>query len=92
MTVRGRVNIESNQLFLNGKHIRDYFLPAGTTEIDHALKATKLDNDMTVAAAHCSAFEGRSDISIFNMINYQSCENCRHLALDDRCRFQGKKR
>jgi len=50
MTVRGRVNIESNQLFLNGKHIRDYFLPAGTTEIDHALKATKLDNDMTVAA------------------------------------------
>ena len=42
---------------------------------------------MSVSASHCSRFSGRSDVSMFNMTDYQSCENCRHMTADSRCIF-----
>ena len=45
-------------------------------------------DDMTIAATHCNRFEGRTDVNVFNMIDYCSCENCKHLLVGDRCRFQ----
>ena len=41
--------------------------------------------DMSVTASHCSRFSKRNDLSMFNMMNYQSCENCRHMTPDNRC-------
>lgn len=45
------------------------------------------DEGMHVSASHCSRFSGRSDVSMFNMTDYQSCENCRHMTADSRCIF-----
>lgn len=42
-------------------------------------------DDMTIASSQCSKFSRRHDVSTFNMINYQSCENCRHLTADNQC-------
>ena len=44
-----------------------------------------LNDEMLTAATHCNRFSRRSDINSFNMIDYQSCENCRHLGPDDEC-------
>lgn len=41
--------------------------------------------DMTYAASHCSRFTRRNDVNAFNMTNYQSCENCRHMTADNNC-------
>lgn len=36
-------------------------------------------------ASHCSRFTRRGDVTVFNMGDYQSCENCRHMTADNRC-------
>lgn len=41
--------------------------------------------DMTYVASHCSRFTRRNDVNAFNMTNYQSCENCRHMTADNTC-------
>lgn len=41
--------------------------------------------DMTAVASHCRRFTRRHDVNAFNMIDYRSCENCRHMAPDNRC-------
>ncbi len=42
-------------------------------------------DDMSVTSSYCSKFSRRHDFSSFNMSNYQSCENCRHLTADNQC-------
>jgi hypothetical protein len=42
-------------------------------------------DEMLTAASSCSRFERRRDVNSFNMTDYQSCENCRHLTADSRC-------
>ena len=42
-------------------------------------------DDMNVTASQCSRFTRRHDINTFNMPDYQSCENCRHMTPDSRC-------
>lgn len=37
------------------------------------------------AASRCKNFRGRGDVTAFNMIDYQSCENCRYMTADNRC-------
>lgn len=44
-----------------------------------------INDEMLSAASQCSRFSRRNDVNSFNMINYQSCENCRHLTADDQC-------
>lgn len=34
----------------------------------------------------CNHFERRFDFDAFSMSDYQSCENCRNLGPDDRCK------
>jgi len=43
------------------------------------------NDDMSIAASNCSRFSRRHDVSSFNMMDYQSCENCRHLTADNQC-------
>lgn len=43
------------------------------------------NDEMLNVAAHCSRFERRRDVNSFNMMDYQSCENCRHLTADNQC-------
>ena len=43
------------------------------------------NDDMSRPTANCSRFERRHDFSTFNMSDYTSCENCRHLSADNRC-------
>ena len=40
---------------------------------------------MNFRASHCNRFSRRGDMSVFNMSDYQSCENCRHMTADQRC-------
>lgn len=42
-------------------------------------------DDMSYAACHCHRFSRRQDVDVFNMTDYQSCENCRHLTADNQC-------
>lgn len=44
-----------------------------------------LNDEMLTAATHCNRFARRNDVTSFNMIDYQSCENCRHLTADNQC-------
>ncbi|MDF2654987.1 MAG: hypothetical protein K0R19_1461 [Bacillota bacterium] len=44
-----------------------------------------VNDEMLTAATHCNRFSRRNDVTSFNMIDYQSCENCRHLTADDQC-------
>ncbi len=44
-----------------------------------------LNDEMLTAASHCSRFSRRNDVNSFNMTDYQSCENCRHLTADNQC-------
>lgn len=44
-----------------------------------------LNDEMLTVASHCNRFSRRNDVNSFNMIDYQSCENCRHLTADDQC-------
>jgi len=46
--------------------------------------------DMMAVSSHCSRFSRRHDMSIFNMGDYQSCENCAHMGQDNRCIAEGK--
>lgn len=41
--------------------------------------------DMSYVSSHCSRFSRRHDVDMFNMTDYQSCENCRHMAADNQC-------
>ncbi|MGI6730354.1 MAG: hypothetical protein ACOX5F_00440 [Anaerovoracaceae bacterium] len=43
------------------------------------------NDEMLNVASHCSRFARRSDVNSFNMMDYQSCENCRHLTADNQC-------
>lgn len=43
------------------------------------------NDDMTIVSSQCSKFSRRHDVSTFNMMNYQSCENCKHLTADNQC-------
>ena len=43
------------------------------------------NDEMCTAASHCSRFSRRHDVNSFNMMDYQSCENCRHLTADNQC-------
>ncbi|MBR0598058.1 hypothetical protein [Sinanaerobacter chloroacetimidivorans] len=43
------------------------------------------NDEMLSVAAHCSRFSRRHDVNAFNMMDYQSCENCRHLTADNQC-------
>ena len=36
-------------------------------------------------SSNCNRFERRYDYDSFSMVDYQSCENCRHLGPDDSC-------
>lgn len=42
-------------------------------------------SDMEVVASNCHHFSPRNDVSSFNMINYQSCENCNRLTAENEC-------
>lgn len=42
-------------------------------------------DEMLTVASQCSKFSRRRDVNTFNMTNYQSCENCRHLTADNQC-------
>lgn len=44
-----------------------------------------LNDEMLTAATHCSRFSRRNDVTSFNMTDYQSCENCRHMTADNQC-------
>lgn len=44
-----------------------------------------MGDQMLAVAAHCSRFSRRRDITAFNMADYRSCENCRHLGADSQC-------
>ena len=46
--------------------------------------------DMTVTASHCRGFSRRHDLNVFNMQDYRSCENCRHMTPDRKCLLNGK--
>lgn len=41
--------------------------------------------DMMKPISSCRRFERRHDFGMFNMSDYMSCENCRHLSADNRC-------
>ncbi|MFV0517946.1 MAG: hypothetical protein ACK5MV_11175 [Aminipila sp.] len=41
--------------------------------------------DMTNPVSKCNRFERRHDFDTFNMSNYMSCENCRHLSAENKC-------
>lgn len=43
------------------------------------------NDDMSNPVSNCGRFERRHDFSTFNMSDYTSCENCRHLSSDNRC-------
>lgn len=47
-------------------------------------------DDMMHPTWRCRRFERRYDFSTFNMADYTSCENCRHLSADNRCMVQPK--
>ncbi|MDO4553429.1 MAG: hypothetical protein Q4C22_07850 [Bacillota bacterium] len=42
-------------------------------------------DQMLAVAAHCPRFARRRDVTAFNMTDYRSCENCRHLSADNQC-------
>ncbi|MDD2216374.1 MAG: hypothetical protein PHE41_07390 [Eubacteriales bacterium] len=42
-------------------------------------------DEMLAVASHCSRFSRRRDVNSFNMTDYQSCENCRHMTADNQC-------
>ncbi len=42
-------------------------------------------DDMLNPMTECRRFSRRRDVSSFNMTNYMSCENCRHMTADYRC-------
>lgn len=44
-----------------------------------------LNDEMLTATSQCGRFSRRNDVTSFNMTDYQSCENCRHMTADDRC-------
>jgi len=44
-----------------------------------------LNDEMLSVASHCSRFSRRRDVNSFNMTDYQSCENCRHMSPDNQC-------
>ncbi|MEG0829940.1 MAG: hypothetical protein RSD88_05545 [Anaerovoracaceae bacterium] len=43
------------------------------------------EGDLMEVSAYCSRFSRRHDFDTFNMSNYQSCENCRHMTDKDQC-------
>jgi hypothetical protein len=47
--------------------------------------SSDLNDEMVSVASQCSRFSRRNDVTLFNMMDYQSCENCRHLTADDQC-------
>ena len=51
----------------------------------HDVNYHDVNDEMLTAATHCNRFSRRNDVTSFNMIDYQSCENCRHLSADDQC-------
>lgn len=42
-------------------------------------------DEMLTVASTCSRFARRRDVNSFNMTDYQSCENCRHMTADNQC-------
>lgn len=42
-------------------------------------------DEMLTVASNCSRFARRRDVNSFNMTDYQSCENCRHMTADNQC-------
>lgn len=42
-------------------------------------------DEMLTVASQCSHFSRRRDVNSFNMTDYQSCENCRHMTADNQC-------
>lgn len=42
-------------------------------------------DDMLSPIVDCRNFARRRDVNSFNMTNYLSCENCRHMTADNRC-------
>lgn len=45
-------------------------------------------DDMLQAATDCRHFSKRNDMNSFNMINYESCENCSHFTSDYTCGYR----
>lgn len=43
------------------------------------------NDEMLNVASQCSRFSRRHDVNSFNMIDYQSCENCSHMTADNQC-------
>lgn len=50
------------------------------------------DQDFYATSSYCSRFTRRGDMTVFNMSDYQSCENCRHMTADNQCllKMQGQ--
>lgn len=67
-----------------------YYGDKGNTSGRYYSESSDYYDDMTNPASHCSRFERRHDFSMFNMSDYMSCENCRHLSADDRCIARGE--
>lgn len=45
-------------------------------------------DEMMSVASQCSHFSRRRDVNSFNMTDYQSCENCRHMTADYQCELK----
>ncbi len=57
---------------------------SGINDSQHKAKGD-IVGDMTIANSCCNRFSRRTDVNMFNMMDYTSCENCRHLGADNRC-------
>jgi hypothetical protein len=42
-------------------------------------------DEMLNPISECRDFSRRRDVNTFNMTNYLSCENCRHMTADNKC-------
>ena len=43
------------------------------------------DENFYAVSSYCSRFSRRGDVTVFNMSDYQSCENCRHMTPENQC-------
>ena len=43
------------------------------------------NSGMEVVSSTCRKFSRRHDFDVFSMSDYRSCENCRHLNVENQC-------
>jgi len=55
------------------------------------MNINETNDGMMSISSHCSKFSKRHDVNVFNMIDYQTCENCTHMTDDNRCIVKAQK-